>query len=52
MTKQKGPRKPKTELPVKRIKRKKTRPLTGSALVEAMAKFMEARRKSAEPAKR
>lgn len=51
MTKQKGPKKPKTEYSVKRIERKKTRHLTGSALVEAIAKIVAAKRKSAEPAK-
>lgn len=52
MTKQKGPKKPKMEFTVKRIERKKTRHLTGSALVEAMAKIAEAKRKPAELAKR
>lgn len=44
MTKLKGPKKPKTEFTVKRIERKKTRHLTGSALVEAMAKIAASKR--------
>lgn len=52
MARKKGPQKPKTDFPGKRVERKKTRLLTGSALVEAMAKIIEARRKSAELAKR
>ncbi len=51
MTKQKGRKKPKTEFSVKRIERKKTRHLTGSALVEAMAKIAQAGRKPAQTAK-
>ena len=51
MTKQKGPKKAKTESSVKRIERKQTRHLTGSALVEAVAKFEAAKRKPAAAAK-
>ncbi len=47
MTKMKGPKKPKTEFSVKRIERKKTRHLTGSALVEAMAKIAAAKKQPA-----
>jgi hypothetical protein len=47
MAKSKGPKKPKTEFSVKRIERKQTRHLTGSALVEAMAKIAAAKRKPA-----
>ena len=52
MTKQKGRKKPKMEFTVKRIERKKTRHLTGSTLVEAIAKIEETKRKPAEPARR
>lgn len=52
MTKPKGAPKPRKEFPVKGIKVSKTRLLTGSALVEAVAKASEARRKQAEPTKR
>jgi hypothetical protein len=45
MTKQKGPKRAKTEFSVKRIEHKKTRHLTGSALVEAIAKIEGAKRK-------
>lgn len=51
MTKQKGRKKPKTEFTVKRIERKKTRHLTGSALVEMIAKIAAAKRKLIVPAK-
>ena len=47
MAKTKGHKKPKTEFSVKRIERKKTRHLTGSALVEAMAKIAASKRKPA-----
>jgi len=49
MTKQKGPKRPKTEFSVKRIERKQTRHLTGSALVEAMAKIAAAAKKAPTP---
>ena len=39
MTKTKGPKRAKLEFTTKRIERKKTRHLTGSALAEAMAKI-------------
>jgi len=45
MTKQKGNKRAKTEFTVKRIERKKTRHLTGSALTEMIAKIEAARRK-------
>ena len=51
MTKQKGPKKAKTEFTVKRIQRKKTRHLKGSALVEAMAKMAAVVKKAPEPTK-
>jgi len=51
MTKKKGPKKAKTEFSVKRIERKQTRHLTGSALTEAMAKLAALRPKPSEPAK-
>ena len=47
MTKMKGPKKAKTEFSVKRIERKKTRHLTGSALTEAIAKIVAGRAKTA-----
>ncbi len=47
MTKMKGHKKAKTEFSVKRIERKKTRHLTGSALTEAIAKIVAARAKTA-----
>ncbi len=49
MTKKKGPKKPKTTFSVKRIERKQTRHLTGSALVEYMAKSMAPKTKVATP---
>jgi len=49
MTKQKGPKRAKTAFSVKRIEQKKTRHLTGSALVEAIAKIEAAKRKPALP---
>ena len=51
MAKQKGSKKPKTEFSVKRIERKKTRHLTGSALVEMVAKIEAAKRKAPVAAK-
>jgi len=51
MTKQKGPKKAKTEFSVKRIERKQTRHLSGAALAEAVAKIAATKRKQAEPAK-
>jgi hypothetical protein len=51
MTKKKGPKKAKTEFTVKRIERKKTRHLKGSALVEAMAKMAAVVKKAPEPTK-
>ncbi|HUO58403.1 MAG TPA: hypothetical protein VMV05_09550 [bacterium] len=47
MTKLKGRKKAKTEFSVKRIERKQTRHLTGSALVEAMAKIAATKHKPA-----
>jgi hypothetical protein len=51
MTKQKGPKKPKTEFSVKRIERKQTRHLTGAALAEATAKLASAKKKAPEQVK-
>jgi hypothetical protein len=51
MTKQKGPKKPKTEFSVKRIQRKQTRHLEGAILAEALAKIASSVKKLVEPAK-
>jgi hypothetical protein len=51
MTKQKGPKRAKTEFSVMRIERKQTRHLAGPALVEAMAKIAATKRKTLETVK-
>ena len=46
MTKQKGPKRAKTEFTVNRIERKQTRHLTGTALADAIAKIAATKKKT------